>query len=376
MQPCLRLQRKEDLTCMEHAARENLYPEGKAYFTALINALDQAKNFIDLETYIFELDDTGQRVLNALRRAAKRGVRVRLLVDGFGSWSTIDNLTEQLVSTPVQFQVYHRIFLDSSLFARKALRNLSHRNHRKTCVIDDHSAWIGSFNISDVHTKRVGAHPPWRDTAICIRNTGFSALTEAFERAWDGHNHRVGHPFARQKHFLLNCTHALRKKRNAVLTEHLSRARTRLWVTTPYFSPDHTVLSALRTSAAAGADVRLLLPKQPDVLGMRWINSIFYKRLYRSGLKVFLYQSPVLHAKTILADDWAIVGSSNLNHRSWLNDLEVDAIVTEKHALEELKAQFMRDLGSSQQITINDPRQDSFLTWVLDHFGHWIRHWT
>ena len=278
--------------------------------------------------------------------------------------------------TPVQFQVYNRIFLNSSLFARRALRNLSHRNHRKTCVIDNRSAWIGSFNISDVHTKRIDAHPSWRDTAICIRNIGFSALTEAFERAWDGPNLRTGHPFVKQKHFLLNCTYALRKTRNSVLAERLSRARTRLWVTTPYFSPDHTVLSALRTSAAAGADVRVLLPKKPDVLGMRWINSIFYKRLYRSGLKVFLYQSSILHAKTILADDWAIVGSSNLNHRSWLNDLEVDAIVTEKHALEELKTQFIRDLDSSQQITINDPRQDSFLTRTLDHFGHQIRRWT
>lgn len=357
---------------MRPSTSEHLYFDGKNYFTALIDALDQAKRFVDLETYIFNLDHTGQQVLSALVKAAKRGVRVRLLVDGFGSWRTITRITKQLVSTPVQFRIYRRIFLNSSLFARKALRNLSRRNHRKTCVIDGNSAWIGSFNVSDVHTKTAAGHPSWRDSAICIHHTGFGSLTEAFERAWGGRMYRT-HPFGVDKHFLINCTYALRKKRNKILAGRLNRARTRLWVTTPYFSPDHTVLAALRHAAAEGADVRVLLPKKPDVPGMRWINSVFYKRLYRSGLKVYLYQSSVLHAKTVLADDWAIVGSSNLNHRSWLHDLEVDAIITNKTSIEKLRAQFLLDLETSQQITIDDPHQDSFVTRAIDQLALWVR---
>ena len=364
---------------MRSSFSEQLFFDGRAYFDALINDLDQAQEFIDLESFIFNLDETGNRVLNALKRAAKRGVRVRLLVDGFGSLRTISKLAGELSSTPVQFQVYRRILFNSSLFARKEMHYLSRRNHRKSCLIDGHSAWIGSFNVSDVHTKHGSGSlsflPPWRDSGICIRNTHFSALTEAFERAWGGSMHHVL-PFAKQKHFLLNCTYTLRKSRNKILTDHLKTARTRIWVTTPYFSPDHTVLSALRKSAAAGTDVRVLLPKKSDVPGTSWFNSVFYKMLYLAGVKVYLYKSAVLHAKTILADDWAIVGSSNLNHRSRLHDLEVDAIVTDKTALQELKDQFMRDLEVSQQITITDPKHDSFVTRSIEQIALKMRQWT
>jgi cardiolipin synthase len=310
---------------------ESLYFDASSYFRALIASLDQARESIDFEVYIFELGETGKRVLDALERAAHRGVRVRLLVDGFGSYGSVERIMNRLAPGPVQFKVFRPLLLPASRSQGSrldALRRLGRRNHRKSCLIDGRCAWVGSFNVSD---------RPWRDSAICIRGHAFVELALAFERAWCGvarGRRAQGHGKLGPKtgHFLLNDTAQLRRKRNLLLARKISRARRRVWVTTPYFTPDHRILRALRRAARAGADVRILLPERPDVPGMSWINSVFCRLLGGSGLKIHLYRPSVLHAKTLLADDWGIVGSSNLNHRSLLQDLEVDAVAAQSMA--------------------------------------------
>lgn len=361
----------------EGGSHEHLFFDGNGYFKALIEGIDQARKFVDFEVYIFELGVTGHRVLKALERAARRGVRVRLLVDGFGSRAAAERLAERLGPSSIQFRVYRPIRWTGLLPAKANLRALSRRNHRKTCRIDDHFAWIGSFNVSDVHTRRGAGSRPWRDSAVRIRGAGFPGLGAAFERAWSGKPHRSrtrGEPASRP--LLLNCTARLRKERNRLLVRRIRGAKRRVWVTTPYFTPDHLVLRALKAAAAAGVDVRLLVPEAPDVPGMGWVNSSFYKLLFRSGLKIYLYRSSVLHAKTVLADDWAIVGSSNLNHRSLFNDLEIDAVLTSLHSRLELERQFRLDLRASRELKQHDPRGDSAVTHALDRLAFWLRSWT
>jgi cardiolipin synthase len=166
------------------ASPPRLYFDGPTYFAALIRAIDHARRSVDLETYIFDLDETGQSVVDALVRAARRGTRVRVLVDGVGSWRTLSVLAAAFAATPVQFKVFRRMGLRSAWANFRVIRELGHRNHRKTCLIDESSAWIGSFNISAVHTRGSLRTPSWRDSAIQVRSKDLCALYEAFDRAW------------------------------------------------------------------------------------------------------------------------------------------------------------------------------------------------
>jgi cardiolipin synthase len=356
---------------------------------------------VDFEVYIYEKGLLGDRVASALLQAARRGVMVRLLVDGIGSPDCADDYGEKLEKGGVQFRVYRRLprlfnlFSRSfvSLFSGKALYRLRHfwfrvnrRDHRKLIMVDRDLIWLGGFNVSDEHLESVAGPKAWRDTGLRLSGVRDRAFGLAFNTAWHDKVHRrlwglyrgrlIAWLSRKSNQVRINATRRLRQRFHRELLDHLRSARRRIWVTTPYFVPTLPVLRALLHAALQGRDVRLLLPEKSDIPFVRWASMTFFLPLLKAGCRIFEYHQSILHAKTLMVDDWALVGSSNFNHRSFLFDLEVDVVSRKPASLKSLERQSAFDFKRSREIRFSDlklrPRWTRILTWLFFRLRHWL----
>jgi cardiolipin synthase len=352
---------------------ESLFFDGDAYFRSLLKGISDARATVEMESYIFEVDDLGTRVLAEVVRAAQRGVAVRLLVDGFGSFGSIGEIRERLRATGVKFRVYHVVGSPWRTDLLRWLGRLNRRNHRKSCIVDGEQAWVGSFNISDVHCSSVGRRKPWRDTGVSVTGGELGLLRAAFERAWNP-RHAKPHGF-NCDWFRLNDLRGARKACLDDLIRRICHARTRVWLTTPYFVPTRRILHALKAAAASGADVRLLVPEHSDVPGMTSVVRVFLGLLGPEKVSVFLYQPSILHAKVAIIDNWASVGSSNLNHRSLLHDLEVDLVLRKETSLDSLSTSFLADQSYSRQVETGSTKSRSVWERLIGSLGFQFRSW-
>jgi cardiolipin synthase len=237
------------------------------------------------------------------------------------------------------------------------LWKLNRRNHRKSCVIDGKTGFLGGMNIT-------ARQLVWRDTSVKLEGEGLSRLSAAFEHAWNQRRSPLlgARPGAVSSGAVrLNVTRKQRKAAFKDLVRRVLHAKRRIWITNPYFIPDLSLIRALRFAAWAGIDVRLLFPSRSDVWGIQWAIRSFYFILLSAKVRIFEYTPSVLHAKIAMIDDWVLVGSSNLNHRSLLHDLEVDAVLSSRESLLSLEEQFRSDLSTSLEV---DARSWSRRGWV------------
>jgi cardiolipin synthase len=382
---------------------EKLYFKGDDYFKDVLKAIHRSQRTVDFEVYIYEKGLLGDRVASALLQAARRGVRVRLLVDGIGSPDCADDYGEKLKKGGVRFRVYRRLpglfnlfsGPSASLFSGKAVHRLrrfwfrvNRRNHRKLVMVDRDRVWMGGFNVSDEHLESVAGQKAWRDTGLLLSGVRDRAFRLAFNTAWHDKVHRRLWRFYRgqliawlsrkssSNQVQINATRRLRSRFHRELLGRLQSARRRIWVTTPYFVPTLPVLRALLHAALRGRDVRFVLPEKSDIPFVRWASMTFFPPLLKAGCRIFEYRKSILHAKTLLVDDWVLVGSSNFNHRSFLFDLEVDVAARKPASLKSLERQNTSDFRRSGEILFSDlklrPLWTRILTWVFFRIRHWL----
>ncbi|MDR1057644.1 MAG: phospholipase D-like domain-containing protein [Coxiellaceae bacterium] len=359
------------------AGGEKVFFAGQDYFTTLLADLKAAKESIELETYIFDLDSLGQRILEVLTEAVKRKVAVRILVDGAGTpqWNGI--FVKNLERAGAETRVFHpfpwrlwqwsrsRVRISSLLKAIYLFLKINTRNHRKVCVIDKTIVYVGSFNISQNHLDKNHNGKAWRDTGVRLSHVDLRDILQAFESVWTYRpiQERIRHFF---HHIRTNPVIRLNNtwyRRRILYKNLLNRIRDcnyRIWITNAYFIPDNFLLRRLIDAAHAGVDVRILLPQESDVSFMPWASQAFYESLLKAGIRIFEYVPSVLHAKTLILDDWMMIGSSNLNSRSLLHDLEVDVNIRSSESKLSLEQQFLIDLKHSKEIHLEDWQKRSW----------------
>lgn len=320
---------------------EEVFDSGDAFFKALERDVAQSRHSVDLESYIFENDELGSRVLASLEAAAKRGIRVRLLVDGFGSPLFSGTVVDELCAKGIEARVYHPFSISRNFF-----QDLNHRNHRKVCIIDGRIAFAGGMNVSAKHLAQYSGAEAWRDTAVRVEGDDVNMLAAAFDSAYWGRRPKR----SLSPHVRLNDTWRKRRRTYRDLVRRIGAAEKRVWITTPYFVPEWRLLRALAQAAMTGKDVRLLLPLQSDLNFMRWANRAYYSFLLGFGARIYEYLPGILHAKTVLIDRWVTVGSSNMNHRSIFHDLEVDLVLGQDESIRKLEGCFLTDLERSREI--------------------------
>ena len=339
---------------------ERVETDGDAYFAAVLADITAAERQVTVEVYILEDDAIGRALVTALEAAQARGVEVHLLVDGIGSAAWISGRPE----TSIPWRIYHPPpWLVVGAPLPDALRFINRRNHRKVCVIDGRHAWVGSFNWERLHSRNEVGDQAWRDTAARVSGPAVSTLGRAFTTAW-----RQSWRSTRRKRALvpaiawrrglgeveicgpvrLNANRTLRRRQWKDLLARVGQARTRVWITTPYFVPSDDLLRTL-TTADAHCDVRLILPQRNDHRFMGWVASVYAERLLRAGVRIWIHPT-MIHAKTWVIDDRGLVGSSNLNSRSLRFDLEADVWLDQPASVTALADAFTADCARSIEI--------------------------
>jgi cardiolipin synthase len=364
-----------------------VFHDGDSFFDALEAALDQAKVSIDMEFYIFESDRTGYRIFRALVRAAQRRVAVRLMVDGIGSVSFSRTFRDAAIRAGVAVKVFHELPWrivrgdpkEKRFRFRKLLRRMNNRNHRKVCVVDGAVAFVGSMNVVDYHLPSLFKELAWRDTGIRVRGLDVAVLVQSFDDAWQGRLSRLKRRLRRKAQLVstlvrLNVSGRQRRESHLDLLVRIVGAQRRVWITNAYFVPDGSLLRVLAVVGRENVDVRVLVPGFSDVVFIPWVASALHLGLLRAGVRVFEYQRSVLHAKTMLIDDWGLIGSSNLNHRSLLHDLEADLVVPNENVRRSMEDQFLRDLEGAKEVTLENWRNRPLLERLIGRVLLWMRY--
>lgn len=358
---------------MERWDSEEIFFSGGDYYDRLLREIPLAEKAIEVEAYIFELDGLGNRLVEELRRAAERGVAVRILLDGVGCLHTAEKVAARFHGTTACVSVYHPVFW-RGIFA--FARNLNRRNHRKTWVFDSRTAYVGSMNI---------AHNDWVDYGLRVEGTFVALLNQAFLKSWPGTarwkqlarlsalRRRV--PYQKGRWLRLNDT-LLKRRRNYKLLLQQSRwATEKIWLASPYFVPRLSLVRVLCGAARRGVDVRIMVPKNADVFFMPWLASTYFLGLLNAGVKIYEYLPRFHHAKVQVIDDWATVGSTNLNHRSLHHDLEVDAVVTLPENRRLLEAELIRSFGQSNIVTPATLRDTPWFQAIASRLFLLFRRW-
>ena len=254
------------------------------------------------------------------------------------------------------------------------------RNHRKTCIIDNNIVYIGSFNISKCHLDKQHGGENWRDAGVRLQNVDCSSLCRAFAAVWQ-HKRIANRIKAIFKHedkdpiFRLNNTRHRRRVLYRNLLRKIAQCKQRVWITNAYFIPDNFLLRKLKAAAKRGIDVRILLPEKSDIFYIPWTAATFYAALLKAKVRIFEYYPSILHAKTLIIDDWIIIGSTNLDDRSLLHNLEIDVNIKSSAAKQKIVQQFLRDLENAKEIKLDDWQKRPLCQRIIGRLFLYLKYW-
>lgn len=365
----------------------------EAYFSSLIDDVNAAKSSIDLETYIYAEDEFGWKLANALAAAAKRGVNVRVLVDGIGTHNWGGKLTLHMENAGVLTRIFHplpwlikhwyRSTEKHSNYITKIvylISRINSRNHRKTCIIDKNIIYVGSANIISHTTIDKKTNITLRDTTAKLSHINTHKLQYAFEKACGclsikNRLRNFMHLIDSDPIFRLNYSWRQRHALYKALLKRIKKCKKRIWITNAYFIPNIFLLRRLSQAAKRGVDVKIILPSKYDFFVLSLLTKTFYTILLNSGVSIYEYTPHFLHAKSLILDDWFCVGSSNLNHRSLKHDLEVDVNIRSQAATAILEKQFLLDLNQSINIHKDEIQKLSLFNKVIGRFLLLLKYW-
>lgn len=339
--------------------RIELLENGGAYFPALRAAIDAARCEVHLESYIFEDDVAGRDIAQALARAARRGVVVRVLVDGFGARTFADTLMPRLVAEGVEVLVY-RPDIGLSPFHRHRLR----RMHRKLAVIDARVAFVGGINIiDDMHTP--GHTPPRQDYAVRIEGPLLGPIHHAVRwlwqvTAWSNFRHRarigpdpvpaIAPRGGVRAAFVIRDNVLHRRDIEEAYLEAIDAAKSEVILANAYFLPRRRFRHAMAQAAARGVRVIVLLQGRVEYLLLHYASQALYGSMLAAGIRIHEYHRGFLHAKVAVVDRcWATVGSSNIDPFSLLLAREANVVVRDEDFASRLCESLERALSGGAQ---------------------------
>ncbi|EKD72198.1 MAG: hypothetical protein ACD_45C00739G0005 [uncultured bacterium] len=360
------------------------------YVKSLLGDLENAKRSIELETYIFNEDSFGKKIIDVLIKAASRGVKVRLLLDGIGTSSWYDGIRKMeeggvkvRVFNPFPLKLWqlNRTHFQSSIIFKIIyfFLRMNSRNHRKTCIIDGAIVYVGSINITQSHFSFQQGGEGWIDAVVKVTQVDLQELQFAFDIAWYGFSlneriKKIFKPVKKNPVFRLNYFRRQRRLLYKSLLQQIFHCQHRVWMMSAYFNPDYFLLRYLKKAAKRGRDVKILLPHDPDVAIMSLFANAFYSSLLQGGVKIYEYLPSVIHAKMLIIDDWYCIGSSNLTQRSLIHDLEVDVNIQTNSAKKILEKQFLDVIQGSRQLSLEDLKKLPLYKKMLSQLLLYIRY--
>ncbi|RHW19704.1 phospholipase D-like domain-containing protein [Pseudomonas jilinensis] len=351
-----------------------LLVDGESFFPRMLQAMDGARSSIDLELYLISSGQASRQVLDSLVAAVARGVRVRCLLDGFGSLQLSTTDRQYLLQAGVELRFYNPLYW-------LAGRGNLHRDHRKLLVIDQTLAFVGGAGLTDDFYRPDQRQSLWHELMLEVRGPVVHDWAELFERQWQvsgrrlrlappkWHRVRVPAPPAPDASGYARVSYADAREHTEVvqaLLAAVSRSRTRIWLATPYFLPGWRVRRALKRAARRGVDVRLLLCGQiTDNAPVRYAGQRFYPGLLKAGVRLYEYQPRFLHLKMVLVDEWVSLGSCNFDHWTLHWNLEANQQVVDPSLNAAVRDCFQRDFAQSREWSLG--------AWKALGWGHRLK---
>ena len=351
-----------------------VYTDGYQFFPALLAAIHEAESHIHIDMYIFAEDALGRVVADALIAKAREGVEVRLIYDDVGCWNVSHRFFERMREEGIEVASYLPVRFPS--FTSK----VNYRNHRKIIVIDGEVGFIGGMNIALRYVKGTG-QMPWRDTMIKVTGGAVYALQRAFLVDWYFvdrtllSDRKYYPPMIGSHQTVNNCLAQVVTSGPVTPYPEIMQgfvrvilgARRYLYLETPYFMPNDSVLFALKTAALAGVDVKVLCPMYCDARFVEWASRSYLREVMEAGVQVNLYKTGFLHSKLMVCDDAITTcGSTNLDFRSFENNFEANIFFYDEGVALRMKKVFLRDMEQSVLLTQVPSRM---------HGGFFVRLW-
>lgn len=338
-----------------------IYIDGNEKFNSLIKDIRNAKDHIHLEYFIIKDSSIGKKIKNELIEKAKEGIKIRIIYDDVGCWRFWFNrkFFNEMKVYGIEIIPYLKGKINIPIGGQ-----LNYRNHRKIVVIDGQIGYTGGINIGDEYIGKNKKFGYWRDTHIRIEGTSVYMLQMIFLTDW----------YYNTKEVLIkeNLFPKISSKGDCMIqivasgpdsdweSMHyayfyaICQAKKSIYIETPYFIPDESLLKALKCAALSGVELIILFPKIADHKIVNTASYSYFQEILESGGKVYLYNKGFLHSKVIIIDDFiASTGSANMDLRSFKLNFEVNAFIYDKQTIEKIKSDFIDDLKNSEELELN-----------------------
>lgn len=354
-----------------------LYIHGESFFEDLKEAVTSAEKYIHMEYYIFENDDIGNEIMDLLINKAENGVEVKLIYDGMGCIHISNAFFQRLQSSGGEV-----INFFPPLFSRFGLR-ANYRTHRKIVLVDGKCGFLGGMNIGDEYLGKNKKFGHWRDTHLRIKGSGVLGLEKEFLINLDFMREQKSFFKRRKKksnysiddylHFEKSSGHSDLQIvssgpdyeepfiKNGIF-KMITGAKKSIYIQTPYFIPDETILSALKIAVMGGIEVNIMIPSKPDHIFVYWATLSYIGELVKLGARCYTYDKGFLHSKVVIVDDEiCTIGSANMDIRSFLLNFEINVFVYDPKVALQLKDAFLEDIENSTLITSKKYKNRNFV---------------
>ena len=347
----------------EHYYTDNnavtIYTHGEEMFAAMKEDIRNAEKHIHLLYYIFKDDALGREIVGILTEKAKKGVKVRVIYDSVGTPISSGYMFRKLRAAGGKVEPFSPL-----LFTISSHLRLNYRNHRKITVVDGIIGYVGGMNIGDEYLGKDKHLNPWRDTHLRLTGSSVSFLQERFLMDWMSVKDRgmsievletfLPSPLQQGNigvQIVSSGPDTTTMSIKSGMLEMLYSARKNIYIQTPYFVPDESIMDALRIAASSGVDVRLMLPGVADYTIIYMATLGYARQILASGVKVHAYKG-FMHAKTIVIDSAvSSIGTTNFDNRSFALNFEINAFIYSNDFAAKCEDIFLRDMENCTELS-------------------------
>ncbi len=340
---------------LTHINRAQILNNGRDTFRTMFDEIRKAKHHIHLEYYILFSDNVGQELGQILVEKVNQGVKVKVIYDHVGSWELRNTFIKNLEKQGIEFGCFMPVrfpFLTGKI---------NYRNHRKITIVDGKVGFVGGINIADHYIHGKPKIPFWRDTHLMLEGESVNALQIIFATDWfflkkellDSPDY-FPKPLIDNNTLIQIVASGPDSDWASIMQAYFSSitlARKNVYISSPYLLPNESILTALKTAALSGIDVKILIPGYNDSHIVYYATLSFVKELIEAGIEVYFYRKGFNHSKIIMVDNaFCSIGTANMDYRSFSQNFEVNALIYDPVITSELTYWFLEDLKDSELI--------------------------
>jgi len=332
---------------------------GTETFEAIFAAINSARHHIHLEYYIIDDDKIGNQLKDLLIKKSREGVEVRVIVDDVGSWDLKEKFFKNLRKSGIEIYPFMEV-----RFPRLTSR-VNFRNHRKILIVDGKIGFTGGINVADRYIEGKPKIGPWRDTHLQITGDAVATMQVVFAADWyfvineNLKGEKYFPPLTEENGTPVQISASGPDSDWEIIEQAyfsaILNAKDYVYITSPYLMPPQTIVSALKTAALSGVDVRIIIPEKSDTITPKWCSFSYVEQFLDAGIKIYFYQKGFIHSKTLMIDNiFSTIGTTNLDFRSLETNFEINAFIYERKFTRVMLKHFINDLRNSREIKLSE----------------------